>query len=196
MNYEPGTHRRRSIRLAGYDYSQVGAYFVTLCAFRHQSVFGEVADHQIRLNELGRIVEETWMTLPNHYDFIVLDAFVVMPNHVHGVVVLIEDQDRAWAAMQSPYVEAGLKPAPTKAKRHGLPEIVRGFKTFSARRINESRGTRGRTVWQRNYYERVIRDERELSRIREYIVQSPQNWETDKDHPLASVSRFIKDFLG
>ena len=113
----------------------------------------------------------SWFDLPNHYAHVRLDAFVIMPNHVHGVIVLTE-------------VGAGLKPAPTVvAKRHGLPEIVRGFKTFSSRRINELRGTPGTPVWQRNYYEHVIRGEDELNRVREYIDSNPTGWLEDRYHP-------------
>ncbi|GIV83933.1 MAG: hypothetical protein KatS3mg052_0940 [Candidatus Roseilinea sp.] len=163
---------RRSIRLKGYDYSQAGAYFITICTKDRACLFGEVVNGEMRLNALGQIVHGVWNNLPNHYAGVEMDAFVVMPNHVHGIVVI---------------VGAGFKPAPTTTTaptttRHGLPEIVRQFKTFSARRINEMRGTPGVSVWQRNYYEHIIRNEESLHRIREYIANNPLKWELDREN--------------
>ncbi|HSE83161.1 MAG TPA: transposase, partial [Thermodesulfobacteriota bacterium] len=102
-----------------------------------------------------------------------LDAFVIMPNHVHGIIINVAND-----------VGAGLKPAPTTvAKNHTLFEIVRGFKTFSSRRINETRGTPGSHVWQRNYYEHIIRNEDDLDEIREYIINNPLKWDSDTENP-------------
>ena len=159
--------RRKSIRLKDYDYSQAGAYFVTSCVKEKECLFGQIVDENMILNEYGRIVLSCWNDLPNHYSHVRLDAFQIMPNHVHGIIFI---------------VGAGFKPAPTPTKRHGLPEIVRGFKTFSARRINESRRTPGVSIWQRNYYDRIIRDD-ELNRIREYIIYNPLKWDLDNDNP-------------
>ena len=171
MISDPHRHHRRSIRLRGYDYAQPGAYFVTVCTHRFLNLFGEVVEGQIRLNHLGRIVAECWEDLPNHYRHICLDEFVVMPDHVHGIICLGD-------------ARAGLKPAPTDSDdrpRHGLPEIVRGFKTFSSRRVNEARNARGTRLWQRNYYEHVIRNEAELDRTREYIVANPARSPEDEE---------------
>ncbi len=125
---------RRSIRLKGYDYSQAGGYFITTCTTNRTHLFGEVVNGEMRLSEYGEAVRDVWHELPMHYPHVILDAFVIMPDHVHGIIVLTNDI--AWANS----VRAGLKPAPTI---HGLPEIVRGFKTFSARRINECRRAAG-----------------------------------------------------
>ena len=142
----------------------------------------------MRLNEFGKIVEWTWHDLPNHVVGIVLDAFVVMPNHVHGIVIIADD-------VGAGSVGAGSEPAPTTTpappKRHGLPEIVRQLKTFSARRINDHRGMRGVPVWQRNYYEHIIRNDNELNRIREYIMNNPSNWEIDQENP-SSPARAVR----
>jgi putative transposase len=116
------------------------------------------------LNDYGTLVKDCWHDLPRHYPNIELDAFVVMPNHVHGVVVL---------------VGAGLRPAPTD---HPLTEVVRAFKSFSSRKINEVRGTLGLPIWQRGYYEHIVRDDKSLSRIREYIVNNPLRWEFDREN--------------
>jgi len=174
MRYDPQKHHRRSIRLKGYDYSQAGAYFITICTKDRACLFGEVVDGEMRLNALGQIVQDVWHDLPNHVN-VVLDAFVVMPNHVHGIVIIPDDTVVV--------VGAGSEPAPTTT-RHGLPEIVRQFKTFSARRINELRGTPGLPVWQRNYYEHIIRNEESLHRIRAYIANNPLKWALDRENPV------------
>ncbi len=168
MSEEEIKPRRKSIRLQEYDYSQPGVYFVTICTQNRECLFGNIGDEKMILNEYGRIVLSCWNDLPNHYSHVRLDAFQIMPNHGHGIIFI---------------VGAGLKPAPTPTKRHGLPEIVRAFKTFSARRINESRRTPGESIWQRNYYDRIIRDEDELNRIREYIIYNPLKWDLDHDNP-------------
>ena len=165
---------RRPIRLQGYDYSRAGAYFVTVCTHDRLCLFGEIADRRMALNDAGRMVQQVWDDLPNHYSHVELDECVVMPNHVHGIVVI---------------VGAGLKPAPTKpTKRHGLPEIVRALKAFSARRINEMRGMPGGKIWQRGYYEHIIRNDDELNRIREYIANNPMKWEMDRENPFGADS--------
>ena len=193
MKYNPETHHRRSIRLKAYDYSRPGAYFITICTHDRQHLFGEVVDGDMRLNEFGKIVEWTWHDLPNHVVGIVLDAFVVMPNHVHGIVIIADDVGAGSVGAGS--VGAGSEPAPTTTtttptppKRHGLPEIVRQLKTFSARRINDHRGMRGVPVWQRNYCEHIIRHEIELNRIREYIMNNPSSWEMNRENPAGRRS--------
>ena len=185
MPYDPNKHHRRSIRLKEYDYASPGAYFVTICVRRHECVLGSVVGGEVVVNEAGQVAETQWRGLPRHYPHVELDAFVVMPNHVHRIITLIADRSLVGAgfgAESLPPSESPSKPAPTQ-KRHPLSEIVRGFKTFSARRINVMRGTRGQPFWQRNYYERVTRNERELAAIRDYIAQNPQNWELDTENP-------------
>ena len=167
--------RRKSIRLKGWDYSAPGAYFVTICTHKRQPLFGQVVDGEMVLNQYGEIVREAWFDLPNHYAHVELDAFVVMPNHIHAIIIL--DADAIG-------VGAGLKPAPT---RHPLSEIVRALKTFSARRINTLRGTPGVPVWQRNYYEHIIRNERALNAIRRYIAENPLRWYLDRYNPNAAA---------
>ncbi len=120
------------------------------------------------MNQCGEIVLSCWEDIPDHYSTVILDLFVVMPNHVHGIIILTD-------------FGAGFKPAPTK--RHPLSEIVRAFKTFSARRINECRNMAGSPVWQRSYYEHVIRNERELTQIREYINTNQLKWGLDRENP-------------
>ncbi|MEW6028356.1 MAG: transposase [Chloroflexota bacterium] len=188
MKFDPQKHHRRSIRLKGYDYSQSGAYFVTIVVWQRECLFGEIVDGEMRLNEFGKIVQRAWFDLPKHYPHVELGAFCIMPNHVHAVIIIVE-----------PTVGAGLRPAPTRPAptrpaptrpaptgRHPLSEIVRAFKSFSARRINELRKTQGIPVWQRNYYERIIRNDEEHSRIHLYIKANIDNWSMDDENPMKS----------
>ena len=170
--YNPDIHHRHSVRLKDYDYSQTGAYFVTICVQNKECLFGDVVDGEMHVNDAGEMVMRTWQDLPTHYGNIALDEFVIMPNHVHGIIVLCSGD-----------VGAGFKPAPTETKQYGLPEIVRALKTYSSRRINEIRNTPGTPVWQGNYYEHIIRNDGELNRIREYIVNNPEQWEEDENNP-------------
>jgi len=164
MAYNPNLHHRRSIRIAGYDYSQAGAYYVTICITGRRCILGEIVAGEMRLNELGAIVQREWCRLPRHYSTMDLDAFVVMPNHVHGVIFLKDSRGKT-------------------VRRRPLFEIVRGFKTWSARRINGKRNSSGTPVWQRDYYEHIVRDEDDLNRIRHYIAGNPAKWEEDSENP-------------
>jgi putative transposase len=145
--------------LPAYDYSRAGAYFITVCTHNRIMLFGEVIDCEVRLNEMGVIVKHTWDDLPTHYAGVSLDAFIVMPNHVHGITILADEPETV----------------------RGIPEIVRGFKTFSARRVNERAGKHG-VLWQRGYYEHVIRSEKASDRIRDYIANNPARWAEDPDN--------------
>ncbi len=164
-------NHRHSVRLPAYDYSAAGMYFVTVCTHLRECFLGEVAGEVVEPSEFGLIVQQTWNELPTHYTNVELDAFVLMPNHIHGILVLRDT------------VGAGLRPAPTETKRSPLSEIVRGFKSFSARRINQLRNTSGGAVWQRNYYEHVIRNQAGLNSIRQYILSNPAQWALDKENP-------------
>ena len=197
MRYDPKEHHRRSIRLHDYNYAQEGAYFVTICTQGHLCLLGHVDDGVMHLSALGEIVLGTWLALPDHYPHVELDAFVVMPNHVHMIVVLVgaglkpapnpAEPSQPMERLEPP-VRAGLKPAPTTdvhaiPKRHALSEIIRAFKTFTARQINECRGAPGASFWQRNYYEHIIRNGKSLDLIRQYIETNPASWALDDENP-------------
>ncbi len=184
--------------MKNFDYSQNGAYFITICTHGRKCLFGNVGagskpalntqqpkdlSHSkpaniksplMHQNEMGQLVEYTWNDLTNHINGIELDEFIVMPNHVHGIVVIDRVEQK----------RAGLEPALTK--NHGLPEIVRQFKTFSARRINALRKTPGVPLWQRNYYEHIVRNEEDYLRIAEYIINNPLTWGSDENNPAFS----------
>lgn len=195
MKYDPAKHHRRSIRLRGYDYSQAGAYFITLCTQDRACLFGDVADGVMRLNDAGQMVCAEWEALPQRFPTIVLDAFVVMPNHAHGIIIT----DHAGVGD----VGAGLVPAQdmpdltgaTGATTRVAPtvgDIVGAFKSVTT--VLYTRGVkqsgwpafRGR-LWQRNYYEHIIRNEKSLNRIRKYILDNPARWDMDRDNPLAAT---------
>ncbi len=170
------------MRLDGYDYASAGAYVVTICTQRRICLFGEIVAGEMQLSEMGQIATACWEQLPQHYTGLDLDAWVVMPNHVHGIIVIdggnsgLFDKDGG-----SPPVGEGLRPS--LAMHISLPEVVRAFKSFSARRINEGRGTTGAKVWQRSYYDHIVRNEASLWKFRQYIENNPLQWEMDQLHP-------------
>jgi len=216
MTYNSQIHHRRSIRLRGYDYSQVGAYFFTVCTQDRTCLFGEVADDQMQLNEVGRMVAAEWDRLMDRFPTIELDAFVVMPNHIHGIVVISFADARSDSG-----VGAGLVPAPrvgtgtsavtepgatTRVAPTGigagitaravevepiLGDIIGAFKSLTTdlyiAGVKQS-GWPGfrRRLWQRNYYEHIIRTDESLNQIRRYILDNPANWDTDEENPLVT----------
>ncbi len=125
MSYSPDLHHRRSVRLPGYDYTQPGAYFITICTHEHACFLSQ--DGAVRLSEDGEIVRAQWMSIPPYHPYVELDEFVIMPNHVHGIIILKDDSERA-GLLTRPY------------KRQGIPDLVRGFKTYSAKQINRRLG--------------------------------------------------------
>ncbi len=194
--FDPQRHHRHSIRLPNYDYSQPGAYFITIVAWHRECLFGEVVRGEMKLNRYGEIVNYAWFDLPHHYRHVALGAFIIMPNHVHGIIILKNDERRGGSILGNDFlpdgtiegkilVSEGVETRPYKSiKRHALPEIVRGFKSFSAKRINILRGTQGIPLWQRNYYEHVIRDERDLKNKTNYIEANPMLWNEDDENPM------------
>jgi len=172
MTENPGKkHNRRSIRLQGFDYSRPGTYFVTLCSQNRECLFGNIVDGEMRLNDMGRMVADTWEWLAEQYDHVTLDEWVIMPNHVHGLIVLTDD------------CRGGSRTAPT-GKRKPVGRLIGAFKTVSTKRINELRQTPGDKLWQRNFWEHIVRDESEWHRIREYIQDNPAQWKQDQLNDL------------
>jgi len=170
-------HSRRSIRLRGYDYSQAGAYFVTVCARNRECLFGDVVDGQMVLDDSGRTVMNIWLNTPELRPNVALDEFVVMPTHIHGIVVISE---RGRGVLQ--YAPTG-----PRSPSQTIGAILRGFKSVTTKQINELRNTPGAKVWQRNYYEHIIRNDEELNRIREYIICNPARWDSDPENPNARI---------
>lgn len=187
---------RRSIRLKGYDYAEAGAYFVTIVSRNRVCMFGDISGGEMRLNDTGRIVEQCWGEIPEHFSNVDLDAFVVMPNHLHGIIVITPP---VGATHESPMPDARLPPAgATHAsplpggvwhggpRRQSLGVIVGSFKSAVTRRLNLMHGASGPTMWQRNYFEHIIRSDESLSSIRQYVFDNPGRWEADRENPAAT----------
>ncbi|MDP3028878.1 MAG: transposase [Deltaproteobacteria bacterium] len=168
--YNPEIHHRHSIRLKDYDYRQAGGCFVTVCTQNRECLFGDVVDGEMRLNEAGRMTIKTWIGLTDRFPFIELDEFVVMPNHMHGIILIVG------VRLGGPNKGAASS-APT------LGDVMRTFKSIAAININRLLERTGRPLWQRNYYEHIIRNEEDLNRIREYITNNPTRWAEDEDNP-------------
>ena len=168
------SHKRKSIRLRGYDYTRAGAYFVTICAHERACLFGKMVEDDIHLSGAGAIVQDEWLWTPVVRTDMHLDAFVIMPNHLHGIIVLDPEQG---TARRAPTTERFGNPV-----ARSLPTIVRAFKSASTREINRLRKTPGAPVWQRGFYEHMIRDDRDLERIRSYIVNNPSRWSADAEY--------------
>ncbi|MFH1665640.1 MAG: transposase [Candidatus Omnitrophota bacterium] len=173
---------RKSVRLRNYDYTQEGAYYVTVCvnedvcrgASRSAlDIFGRIENGEMILNGMGQIINDSWQWLEKQYKYIKLDEFIVMPNHIHGIVCI---NNPRMGVIQK---EGGSRTAPT-VKLKPLGRLIGAFKTVSTKQINIIRDTPGMRLWQRNYYEHVIRDESDLNRIREYITNNPLRWEEDE----------------
>jgi len=171
-HYDPSIHHRRSIRLKDYEYALSGAYFVTLCVESRVCAFGTVKDESVILSELGEVVQRAWLWLEEHFDHVELDEFIVMPNHLHGILVLTEAE------------EGGSRTAPTMPERRKpLGRLIGAYKTVSTKQINLFRETPGARLWQRDFFEHVIRGEKELERARHYIQMNPVRLPEDKYNP-------------
>ena len=167
---------RRSIRLKGYDYTQSGANYVTIVAYQRGHFFGEVLNAEMRLNELGQIARNEWFKTAALRPYVELyeDEFIVMPNHVHGIIWIYDDGN----------VGAERRSAPTKTNLppKSLGVIVRAYKSAVTYAVNGLQNQRGAILWQRNYYEQIIRDEKDLQAKRECILGNPLNWENDDEN--------------
>ncbi len=210
MKYDPEIHHRRSIRLRDYDYGSAGAYFVTIRVHvgagspRPECMFGEIVDGVMVSNNAGRMVEEWWTKLPEHFSNVLMDSFIVMPNHFHGIVIItdhvgaglprpVSDNDHSAKNQetqgggtpdnqnQGGEINKGGETPPLR--KPTLGQIVGYFKFQTTKQLNLMRDNPGVPVWQRNYYERVLRDERELHGARKYIIENPMKWATDKENP-------------
>ncbi len=163
--------RRKQIRLKEYDYALPGWYFVTVCSRDRIEMFGKVVDGKMICNECGNMVQSCWNEIPEHYRNIELDTFRVMPNHVHGIIIIHDD--------------VGSRHASTlpRTTRPTLGNIIGSFKSAVTRRINQLRRDPGSSIWQDRFYDHIIRNQRSLDRIREYIRTNPERWQWDATNP-------------
>jgi REP element-mobilizing transposase RayT len=231
MPYNSNIHHRRSIRLKRYDYTQRGAYFVTICTHQRNCLFGEIVDGEIKLNTNGEIARGSWLSIPRHFKNVELDEFVIMPNHLHGIIIIdssevvgealanqdfsqlfsevvgeaLANQDfsqlfsevvgealanQDFSKQQNlsgqcfaPTVYTGETVKINGTKPQSLAAITQNYKSVSTRQINRMNKAKGNVIWQRNYYEHIIRNEEALNNIREYIVNNPINWVKDQENP-------------
>ena len=180
MTYESQKYRRRSTRLKDGDYSRSGGYFVTVCTFHRTSLFGKIVNGRMELNDFGRIVENEWFKSSLIRREIELDAFQIMPNHLHGIIFIQENFNKL---ISGDSVGANGR-SPLQMKPKSLSSFISGFKSSVTKQINMLQGTPGQNIWQRNFYDRIIRNDDELHKIQEYIVNNPLKWELDKDNPM------------
>jgi len=181
MGFNPEIHHRHTIRMPSYDYSTSGYYHVVVCTYLKQYQFGDVIDHKMQLNELGEIANNCWQEIPSHFPNAELDEFIVMPNHIHGIIVI----NNSMTPVGAQYI-APLQVNPNEKMRikpKSLSSIVRTYKGAVKRII----GRLGYSFyWQRNYYDHIIRNDEELNWARYYIRQNPVNWDQDKENPAYS----------
>jgi REP element-mobilizing transposase RayT len=191
MKFDPKIHHRTSIRLQGYDYTQAGAYFITIVTQQRTCLFGNIIDGALALNDYGRIADKCWRAISEHFPHVELGEYVVMPNHIHGIIVIHDGR----GAIHLPRTAGAGYRAPTtpitqststieqfgKPVAGSIPTIVRTYKAAVTRQI--SRQFNGANIWQRNYYEHVIRNADEHNRIHLYIASNPTHWADDNENP-------------
>ena len=193
--FDPQKHHRRSIRLKGYDYAQEGAYYVTIVTWRRDFLFGEVVNKEMRLNKVGKIVEWEWLELPKRLPYVELGVHVVMPNHFHGILFIHENVG-ATRHGQMMFL-SGAKPLPTVTtdgidgsplphgpKPASLGAIIAQFKSRATKRIWKIPEFKETPIWQRNYYEHIIRNETDLQNKTDYIESNPRLWDEDDENPV------------
>ncbi len=206
MKYDPDIHHRRSIRLKGYDYSQAGAYSVTICAQNRECLFGEILDEEMALNDAGRMVKKWYRELENKFADIVCDQCAIMPNHIHFVIQTDVGADLRVCPDTDLRVcpDIDLRVCPdtdtdeyTLGGEHiGSPlhTVIQWFKTMTTNEYIRGVKQNGWStfpgkLWQRNYYEHIVRNENELNRIREYIINNPMQWELDRENPNGQCNK-------
>ncbi|MBL8097594.1 MAG: hypothetical protein JNK81_00320 [Anaerolineales bacterium] len=192
--FDPQKHHRKSIRLKGYDYSSEGAYYVTIVVHGRECLFGEIVNGEMILNEYGKIVQKWWDEIPIHFSNVELGAFVIMPNHIHGIIFIISERrgevisprDNPNHNNQNTNVDEteklGAETAPLR--KPTLGQIIAYFKYQSTKEMNKIETKDAITkFWQRNYYEHIIRDEKDLQSKTDYININPSLWDEDDNNP-------------
>lgn len=192
-------HRRRTIRAQDYDYTQAGAYFITIRTRDREGLLGQVVDGMVQLNEAGQIVNSVWLQTAMVRPDVELDAYVVMPNHFHAIFFIRDESNRSGATHRVAPTRncsiMGKPPRPAGPKPKSVGAIIAQFKSIVTKRLKNLRQNDSGTIWQRNYYEHVVRDEESLNRIREYIVTNAQRWHLDRENPQARGKDAFDDWL-
>ena len=182
--FDPKKHHRKSIRLQGYDYSQGGAYFVTIITYQRDCLFGEIVNEEMILNDFGKIADEYWSAIPQHFPFVELGAYVIMPNHVHGIIVINDAHKNnllpsiVGARHASPLQK---QLPPRGATPRSLGAIMGSFKSAVTKWVGRELNATG--IWQRNYYEHIIRNEKDMQNKTDYIDANPMLWNDDDENP-------------
>ena len=193
--FDPQKHHRRSIRLSNYDYSQPGAYFVTIVTWHRESLFGDVVNGVMKLSKSGEVVQWEWKALPQRFRCIELGAYVVMPNHLHGILIFHEhvgasrpDLIHARSSKDTllSVTRDGVEgsPLPEGIKPASLGAVIAQFKSRVTKRLWKLSSLKDRPIWQRNYYEHIIRNEKDLQNKTDYINANPLLWEQDEENPI------------
>jgi putative transposase len=164
--------------LPGFDYSRVGVYFVTICAFERRCIFGDVSENKTIPSPIGQIVGSCWIEIPQHFPNVKTETYLVMPNHIHGILTI-----HSMRAGANPKDKAAL--AVESFDKHtpgSIPTIIRSFKAAASKRARNSGSAKGEAIWQRGYYEHVLRNTREFVEMTNYILQNPARWADDEDN--------------
>jgi REP element-mobilizing transposase RayT len=194
MTIEPEQQHRKSIRMKGYDHSLPGAYFVTILSKRRASIFGNVVKGDVILSSIGLVVQDCWNNIPINSSIITLDDFVLMPNHLHGILIILKSDSKGEAfskigsTIETSLLENASPLRPRGTQSGSLGSIIQNFKSVSTRLVNRRFFEPGNKIWQRNYYERIIRNDRELNAVRQYIRNNPVFWDEDDENP-ANIRR-------
>jgi putative transposase len=194
VKFDPKIHHRRSVRLKEYDYSQPGAYFVTIVTWHRGLFFGEIVNAESRLNRIGKIVEWEWLETPKRLAYIELGAFIVMPNHFHGILHIHEAVGATRRGLARTIPSTGPlpiittdgivgSPLPHGPKPASLGAIIAQFKSRVTKRIWKITEFNNKPIWQRNYHEHIIRNEADLENKTDYIEANPLLWEQDEENP-------------
>ena len=176
--------QRRSPRKAGFDYTTPGAYFVTICSHNRRHIFGHIASNQMVLSSVGQIAQDRWAALPDHHPQVKLDQFVIMPNHVHGIIWLHIEPDTNLSIRTAPVQSvATVSTEKAEVAPGSLGAVVRSYKASVTRIVNQQESGERTKIWQGRYHDSIIRTERALHAIRRYIVENPCRWMLDRHNP-------------
>ena len=197
--YNPQMHNRRSIRFKGYDYTQAGLYFITICCQNRACLFGEIENGKMMLNDAGAIANDCWLNIPNHFPNAILHEYVIMPNHVHGIIELVGANNHSPVSeLHSPVSKLhspknkknnnsvigdnrAKNVSPLRSPSKTVGSVVRGFKIGVTKWMRQNTDTF--YIWQRNYWEHIIRDDISYENISQYIINNPTKWNNDKLNP-------------
>jgi REP element-mobilizing transposase RayT len=192
MKNSTGIRFRRHTRLKRHDYRWCHPYFVTICVQGRQCIFGSVEAGEMLLSQRGLVARDSWLDIPNHHPHVELDSFIVMPNHVHGILLFVGDAPGMAPVVATPASRPSLATGPEAGS---LGAVIGSYKSAVTRKINRLRPGAGAGLWQSNYYDHIIRNDWSHDRIREYIDSNPARWPSDEENPLGDGGDRLEEFL-